>query len=92
MARPKLAMLLLFAAILALEPALHQHSLIPDGSSLASPQTICVACAINAGGMIAASAALAAPAWILLAFLLLAIETPAFRPALVLPARAPPVR
>ena len=93
MARPKLVLLLLFAAILSLEPALHQHSLIPgDGSSLASPQTVCVACAINAGGMIAATAALAAPAWIVLAFVAFAVAAPAYRPLLLVPGRAPPAR
>ena len=93
MARLKLALLLLFAAVVALEPALHQHSLIPnDASALAPPQTICVACAINAGGMIAATAALAAPAWIVLAFVAVVLATPVFRPVLLLPGRAPPAR
>ena len=92
--RLKLAILLLFAAVIAAEPTLHNHSLIPnhgdEGASLTVQQTVCAACAIGAGGMVLAPPAVAAPltvSYAVVAFLVLAVSK---RLALPLPSRAPP--
>ena len=92
--RLKLAILLLFAAIVALEPTLHNHSLIPthgdDAASITAQQTVCAACAIGAGGVVLAPPAVAAPLTISYALAGLVILTASKRLALPLPSRAPP--
>jgi len=92
--RLKLAILLLFAAVIAAEPTLHNHSLIPnhgdEGASLTAQQMVCAACAIGAGGVVLAPPPVAAPltvSYTLVAFLVLAASK---RLVLSLPSRAPP--
>lgn len=95
MARLKLAIVLLLAAIVAAEPTLHNHPLIPgqggDSATMAPQQTICAACAISAGGISLDPPAVSAPtttiAYSLAALTVLAADR---RPAIPLPSRAPP--
>ena len=92
--RLKLAIFLLLAVVLAVEPTFHNHSLIPgsgdEAASVTAQQTICAACAISAGGVTLSPPAVAAPLTVLYALVALVILSDPPRLALSLPSRAPP--
>lgn len=93
--RLKLAIFLLLAVVLAVEPTFHNHSLFPgsgdDAASVTAQQTVCAACAIAAGGAVLALPAVAAPLTVLYALVAFVILADSPRLTLALPSRAPPV-
>lgn len=95
MIRLKLAIPFLFAAIVAVEPVLHNHPLAPasaggDTSALTSSQTVCAACAIGSDRILVVPPTFATP--LLIAFGL--VFLPRFEAGggnpLILCSRAPP--
>ena len=92
--RLKLAIFLLLAVVLAVEPTFHNHSLIPGGgdeaASVTARQTVCAACAIGAGGITLPTPAVAAPVLVLYALIVFVVLSDSKRFQLALPSRAPP--
>ena len=91
MFRVKLVLLVLFAAIVAVGPTLHNHSLIPaPGPDVSHPPNFCAAC-------VAGTARIASPAPAITAPVVVMFATPTVHvPVLTadargpVPARAPP--
>ena len=92
MARLKLVLFFL-VAILAVEPILHNHSLIPGGadSGVASSSNVCAICAVGVDRIAAVAPSIAAPQ--VVAFLVAAVAATRLSDAtpLILASRAPPL-
>jgi len=88
MVRLRIGLLIAFAALLAAEPIIHNHPLIPDGS--AAVQSLCAVCASGADRVVLSAPTVVAPTFVAYALEVASVEF-VFRPA-ALPraSRAPP--
>jgi disulfide bond formation protein DsbB len=85
MKRPFVFALLLLAAILAVEPLLHEHPLQQSPDAV-----VCAACAAGTGQVAVAPPAVAAPLAVTYRLVAVTVACPSFDAPLSLPSRAPP--
>ena len=92
MVRVKFTLLLLFAAIIAVSPAFHNHSLIPAaGPDVSHATSFCAACVAGSARISSPAPAVAEPVVVTAAFApphVVAVSTDARGPV---PSRAPPI-
>jgi hypothetical protein len=90
MVRTKFVFLVLIAAVLAVVPAFHNHSLIPTGSADLSHPTICAACVAATARITNPGATISVPLVVELKFVSVTLPAVSADASGPVPSRAPP--